>query len=234
MTNRQSNIIFYSVISIIIYALIIHFIYPDFFGNLTKSKQELSIKEAVDKGENNIALDLYQKIIEERIKDDNENNAETAAIYEEMARLSLLLGSKVEEKNYYLKSLHIKEQLKESDMYGFANTYDKLGSLAEDDKQYDQAQMYYEKSLLKRLGDTENIKKEEEGMITGMHNSRLRYIRLNNEATISAFKKLGNIHGLKKEFAIANNYYEKALTASKLTFGEDSAETLEIMSLMNR
>ena len=67
MTNRQSNIIFYSVISIIIYALIINFAYPEFFENFSKSKDELAIQEAMDNGEHKNALLIYQKITEEKI-----------------------------------------------------------------------------------------------------------------------------------------------------------------------
>lgn len=234
MTNRQSNIIFYTIISIIIYALIINYSNPEFFENFSKSREELSIKEAMNKGEHNKALAIYQQLVEEKISDDNENSVETATMYEDMANLYFLLGNKVEEKNYYLKSLNIKEQLNKIDMFGFANTYDKLGSLAQEEKQYDQAQMYYEKSLLQRLGNTKKGKEKDEGMITGMHQSRLDYIRLNNEETIATFKKLGAIHNIKKEYAIAKKYYEKALTASKLTYGEDDIKTLEIMNLMNR
>jgi len=234
MTNRQSNIIFYTIISLIIYALIINFTYPEFFENFTKSKEELSIKEAMNQGEHNKALTIYQKLVQEKINDNSENSVEAAAMYEDMANLYFLLGNKVEEKNYYLKSLNIKEQLKKIDMFGFANTYDKLGSLAEEEKQYDQAQMYYEKSLLKRLGNAKKVNEEDEGMITGMHQTRLSYIRLNNEETIAIFKKLGVIHTIKKEYVIAKKYYEKALTASKLTFGEDDIKTLEIMNSMKR
>lgn len=232
MTNRQSNIIFYSIISLIIYALIIHYTHPEFFENFSKSKEELSIKAAIDNGEHNKALTLYQQLLEERISDGNENSVETSTMYEDIANLHSLLGSKDEEKNHYLKSLDIKEKLKKIDLYSFANTYEKLGGIAEEERQYDQAQMYYEKSLLKRLGSTDEI--EDEGMITGMHQSRLSYIRLNNEATITTLKKLAKIHNIKKEYAIAKNYYEKALAASKLTFGEDDVKTLEIMNLMNR
>lgn len=234
MTNRQSNIIFYSVISVIIYALILNYFSPETFENFSKSKQELSIQEAMDKGEYNKALSLYQELIEEKISNDSENSVETAAMYEEMANLYLFQGNKVEEKNHYLKSLNIKERLKKIDLFGFANTYEKLGLLAEEDKQYDQAQIYYEKSLLQRLGNKKEDKKEDKGVITGMHQARLDYVRLNNEATIATFKKLAAIHNIKKEYAIAKNYYQKALTASKLTFGEDDDKTLEITHLMKR
>ncbi|MEH6455731.1 MAG: tetratricopeptide repeat protein [Cocleimonas sp.] len=234
MTNRQSNIIFYSVISLIVYALIIHFAYPEYFEDFSKSKEELSIKKAMNNGEHKKALTLYQEVINERMSDDNANNSETAVMYEDMAKLYFLLGNKAEEKNHYLKSLTVKEQLKKNDLFGFANTYEKLGSLAEEDKQYDQAQMYYEKSILQRLGNIDTDKKEDKGMISGMHQARLDYIRLNNEATIATFKKLGAIHNLKKEFSIAKKYYEQALTASKLTFGEEDVKTMEIMHLMKR
>lgn len=234
MTNRQSNIIFYSIISLIIYGLIINFIYPEYFDDLTKSKEELSIKEAMNKGEHKIALSLNQQMVEERISDGNEYSIETASIYEEMAKLYKTLGNKEEEKNYYLKSLNIKEQLKKADVLGIANTYDKLGSLAEEEKQYDQAQMYYEKSLSKKLGITKEGEEQDEGLFVGMQNTRESYLRLNNEMTIATFKKLGEIHNIKKEHAIAKKYYEQALTASKLTFGEDDDKTLELMHMMNR
>ena len=232
MTNRQSNIIFYTIISLIIYALIINYTHPEFFENITKSKEEHLIKESINDGEYNKALTIYQQLVEERISDASENSVETATIYEDMAELYSLLGNKKEEKNYYLKSINITKQLKEIDKYGLANTYDKLALLAEDERKYDQAQMYYEKSLSKRLGDTDKV--EDEGMISGMHQSRLSYVRLNNEETIATFKKLAIIHNLKKEYVIAKKYYEKALAASKLTFGEDDIKTLEIMKLMNQ
>ena len=42
------------------------------------------------------------------------------------------------------------------------------------------------------------------------------------------------MHIIKKEYAIAKTYYEKALTASKLVFGEDDSKTLEILDLVNQ
>ena len=232
MTNRQSNIIFYTIISLIVYALLINFLYPKYFENLTKSETELSIQEAINKGEHKIAINLYQQLLEERLSNDNENTAENAEIYEQMAKLYLLLGDKEEEKNYYLKSISIKEQLKKANVLGLASTYDKLGSLAEEEKDYDQAQIYYEKSLAVKLGDTN--KEEDQGLFVGMQNSREKYLRLNNEMTIDTFKKLGEIHNIKKEHKIAKNYYEQALTASKLTYGENDDKTLELMHMMNR
>ena len=232
MTNRQSNVIFYSVISIIIYALIINFLNPDFFEDFSKSKEELSIKEAMNNGEHKKALAIYQQWIKERISEEGEIDAEVAAMYESVANLYFFLGNKVAEKNYYLKSLNIKKQLKKNDIFGFARTYYKLGLIAEEEGEYDQAQMHYEESLSKRLGDSEKIKEENVGMINGMHQARLNYIRLNNKVTIATLKKLGAIHSAKKEYAIAKEYYVKALTASKLTFGEDDVETLKINGLI--
>lgn len=232
MTNRQSNIIFYSVVSIIIYALIIFYAYPEFYENLSKSEEELSIQEAIDGGEHKRALTIYQQLVEESISGGNELSPETALLYENMADLYSLTGKTDEEKNYYLKSLEIKEQLKKTHVFSLVKTYEKLGSLAESDKQYDQAQMYYEKSLSKKLGSTSA--EDDEGMFVSMQNTRERYLRLNNEETIASFKKLGDIHSIKKEYEIAKKYYEKALTTSKETFGEDDIKTLDIMKLLNR
>ena len=67
-----------------------------------------------------------------------------------------------------------------------------------------------------------------------MMNSRQRYLKLNNEQTIATFLKLAKIHTLKKEVETAKRYYEKALTASKLTFGEEDTKTIKIMELMNQ
>lgn len=234
MTNRQSNIIFYSVISIVIYALIVNNFYPDFFENFTKSKDALSIEEAMTKGEHHKALTLYQKLAKESIGDGSENSSETAGMYEAMANLYFLMGDKVEEKNYYLKSLSIKQQLKNNNIFSISNTYNKLGSLAEEEEQYDQAQIYYEKSLSKMLGKTQEKVEGDEGMFVGMQNAQESYTRLNNEWTIAVFKKLGAIHYIKKEYIMAKIYYKKALTASKVTFGEDDIKTLEIMSSMKR
>lgn len=232
MTNRQSNIIFYSVISLIISALAIHFICPDFFDDLTKSKNELSIKESLAKGEHRQALFLYQKLIEEKVKHNDAKSPETAEIYKGMAISYSELGNRSQEKEYYLKSVKIKEQLKEIDTFGITILYDKLGAIAEEDKNYDEAQMYYEKSLSKKLGN--NTDEKDEGLLVGMQHSRTQYLRLNNEETIRTFLKLAEIHTIKREYTIVKRYYEQALAASKLTFGEDDDRTLEIMNLMNQ
>ena len=233
MTNRQSNIIFYGVIAMILYGLVINHLYPDFFGDLGRSKEELSIKEAVAQGDHQRALTTYQKLVAERVSGNEENTIETADMYEEMAKLNALLGKKTEEKNDYSKSLEIKKQLKKVNPYSFANTYFKLGTLAEEAQQYEQAQQYYEQSLETRLG---NIKKlgEDEGVFEGLQNTQLRYKRLNNEGTIAIFKRLGALHAFKNEDRVAKKYYERALAASKLTFGEDDSRTLEMMDLIKQ
>ena len=234
MTNRQSNVIFYSIISMVVYALIINFFYPDFFVNILKSEKEVSLKEALNNKEYTQALSTYQQLIEERINDGEENSTETAAMYEDMANLYFILGNRSEEKKNYLKSLNIKEKLKKNDMFDFAKTYYKLGLIAEEDEQYDQAQTYYEQSLLKRLGDAQKKDERNQGMITGMHQTRLSYIRLNNEATIAVFKRLAEIHKVKNERVIAKKYYGKALAASQIVFGDEATETLAIIDLMKR
>ena len=234
MTNRQSNIIFYSVISVIIYVIVVNNFYPEFFENFTKSKETLSIEEAMTKGEHNKALTLYQTLAEEKISEGEGDSAETAVMYEEMANLHLLLDNKAEGKNHYLMALKIRKQLTKNNIFNIANIYDKLGSVAESEEQYDQAQMYYEKSLAEMLGDTQMKKEGDEGVFEGMQNAQERYTRLNNEWTIAAFKKLGAIHRIKKEYPTAKKYYEKALAASKLTFGEDDVKTQEIIGIMKR
>ena len=234
MTPRQSNIIFYTVISFIVTAVAIQVVSPDFYANLGKNKEELLLKEALNKGDHNQALKSYQILVEERINDGNELSAETAEMIENMAKLYSSLGNKAEEKNHYLKSLHIKEQLDKNDMYAFANTYYQLGVLAEEEQQYDQALAHYENALLTRLGDPTETIDEDDGFTNSMHKSRLQHIRLNNERTIETFKKLAAMHITRNEYAIARTYYERALSASKLAFGEEDNKTLEIVDLMNQ
>ena len=94
--------------------------------------------------------------------------------------------------------------------------------------------MYFEKALSKRLGDTTKTEQKDDGFTASLHKSRLNHIRLNNEGTIATFKKLAAMHIIKKEFAIAKTYYGRALTASKLTFGENDNKTLEIKDLANQ
>jgi len=94
--------------------------------------------------------------------------------------------------------------------------------------------MYFEKALFEILGDTTETEEETGGYMSTMLKSQIKHGRLNHESTIAIFKKLAAMHVIKKEYAIAKTYYEKALTASKLTFGEDDNKTLEIMGLMNQ
>ncbi len=234
MTPRQSNIIFYTCISFIVTAIIIDETNPDFFGDIAKSKEELLLKEAVNKGNHNQALTSYQLLIEERISDGNEIDTETAIMYEDMAKSYALLGNKVEAKNHYLKSLNIKKQLVKNNLFAFSNTYYQLGVLAEEEQQTNLALMYFKKALFEILGDTTETEEEGGGYTSTMLKSQIKHERLNNEGTIAIFKKLAAMHIIKKEYAIAKTYYEKALTASKLVFGEDDNKTLEIMGLMNQ
>jgi len=151
-----------------------------------------------------------------------------------MAKSYALLGNKVEAKNHYLKSLNIKKQLVKNNLFAFSNTYYQLGVLAEEEQQTDQALMYFEKALFEKLGDTTETEEEGGGYTSTMLKSQIKHARLNNEGTIAIFKKLAAMHIIKKEYAIAKTYYEKALTASKQVFGEDDNKTLEIMGLMNQ
>ena len=230
MTNRQSNIIFYGVIALVIYGLGVNHFYPEFFENLSKSKEELSIQKAVTKGEHAKALPIYQQLVDKRISENNESTIETADLYESMASSYAQLDNRAEEKAYYLKSLNIKSNLKQVNPYSVANTYFKLGENAEQSKQYDQALSYHEQSLAKRLGDTS--KADDNGVFEGMQNTQLQYKRLNNPDTIASFKKLGELHAMKQEYTIAKGYYEKALASSKETFGEDDPRTLEVIELL--
>lgn len=234
MTPRQSNIIFYTCISFIVTAIIIDKANPDFFGDMGKSKEELLLKEAVNKGDHNQALTSYQLLIEERISNGNQIATETAIMYEDMAKSYALLGNKVEAKNHYLKSVDIKKQLVENNTIAFSNTYYQLGVLAEEERQTDQALMYFEKALFLMLGDTTEAEEESAGFTDTLLKAQFEYGRLNNERTIAIFNKLAAMHIINKEYAIAKTYYEKALTASKLVFGEDDSNTLEIMGLMNQ
>ena len=151
-----------------------------------------------------------------------------------MAKSYASLGNKKEAKNHYLKSLNIKKQLVKNNRYAFSNTYYQLGVLAEEEQQTDQALMYFEKALFEILGDTTETEEEEGGYTSTILKSQIKHAKLNNESTIAIFKKLAAMHIIKKEYAIAKTYYEKALTASQLVFGEDDNKTLEIMGLMNQ
>ncbi|RVU86101.1 tetratricopeptide repeat protein [Leucothrix sargassi] len=232
MTPRQSNMVFYSVIALIICGLAVNALYPDFFEDLSKSKEELAIKEAVSQGEHAKALPIYQQLIDKKISNNNVNTVETAELYESMASSYAQLGNKVEAKNNYLAALDIKLKIEKVNPYSVASTYFTLGEIAEDEKQYDQAQSYYESALAKQLGDTK--RKDKEGVFEGLQNAQIEYKRLNNPYTIASLKKLGALHAMKQESAMAKDYYERALAASKTTFGDDDAKTLEVIKLIKQ
>ncbi len=234
MTPRQSNIIFYTFLSFVATAIIVDANSPDFFSDFAKSREELLLKEALNEGDHNQALTSYQFLIEQRISDGNEIDTETAIMYEDMAKSYALLGNKVEAKNHYLESLNIKKQLAKNNLFAFSNTYDQLGVLAEEEQQTDQALLFFEKALFEMLGDTSETEEETGGYTSTMLKTQIKHGRLNNKHTIAIFKKLAAMHIIKKEYVIAKTYYEKALTASKLVFGEDDNNTLEIMGLMNQ
>jgi len=99
MTNRQSNFIFYSVITLIVCAIATHYLAPNFFENLTKSKTELSINEAMENGEHKIALSLYQQLLDKNLKNENKNDEETATIYSNMAKYILFSAIELKKKN---------------------------------------------------------------------------------------------------------------------------------------
>lgn len=234
MTTHQSNLIFYTAISIFITATIIHVTRPDFFGDLVRSEEELLLKEAIKNGDDNRALTYYQRIIDKRISDGEEINAETAEIYEEMAKLQVSLGNTTEAKNSYLSSLSIKEQLDRNDVFALANTYYQLGAMAEEQQEYDRALAYFEQSLATRLGDKTAPENTDDGFTNKMHKSRLNYIRLNNEGTINTLNKLAAIHMTKREHSVARAYYERALAVSKQVFGESGSETRQIIHSLNQ
>lgn len=162
---------------------------------MSKSKEELAIKEAVVQGNHNKALSIYQTLVDQRISDSNEFTIGTANMYEAMASLHALAGNKAEEKAHYLKSLDIKKQLKKVSPYSLAHTYFKLGTIAEAEQQYDQAQHYYEQSLSTKLVDIKPD--DEEGFFEGMTNQANRQIRslfrfLNSSFHMFFEKRLGS------------------------------------------
>ena len=106
--------------------------------------------------------------------------------------------------------------------------------MAEAEQQYDQALSYYEQALIKRLGELTETKEEDGGFMSTLLKKRTKHQKLNNEGTIATLKKLASMHIIKKEYAIAETYYERALTTSKQVFGEDINKELEIMGLMNQ
>ncbi len=233
MSNRQSNIIFYFVIFLFICAMYVNHSHPDVFNVFTKSTEEVLVKEAIENGEYEKAIAHYQKLVAENIDDDNEISIQTADIYEEIAQAYFLLGNQQREQTYYVKSLGIKKQLPKINIHTLANTYSKLGNLAEENKQYDQAQRYYEQALSTRLGDITEVSEDvKKGMFLELQQTRLIYLRSNHRDTIVTYKDLGNIHRIKQEHSISREYYQRALAASINTFGEEDSKTIEIKGLI--
>ena len=107
-------------------------------------------------------------------------------------------------------------------------------AIAQNEQKYDQAINFFEKSLSTRLGDVEQPIVEDDGMFIGMQKSRIKYLKLNHEDTIATYKKLAAIPRLQQEYAIAKGYYDKALAASKNTFGEEDVRTLKIVTLLKK
>jgi tetratricopeptide (TPR) repeat protein len=200
---------------------------PEVIQQATDSKEQITIRKSLQEGEYQTALANYETLVNSELEK-NKNTIELAELYEEIAQVQRQLGNKAEESNYYLKSLAIKTSLKNIDIFSLAKTYYQLGIIAEQSEQLNQAQDYFEKALTTRLGVIVDLKEEDLGMFDGMQQSRLQYQRLNNEGTIANYLKLANIHKLKKEQAIAKEYYDKALAASVLTFGEDDKRTLDL------
>ena len=232
MTNHQSNIIFYTVISIIVTGIIIHANNPDFFGDLGKSKEALLLKNAVSNGDYNQALTSYRSLVNERISNGKEFSAETAIMYEDMAKIYYSLGNPSDAKTYYLNSLDIREQLARNDVFAYADTYYQLGVLSEEKQQYNQALTYFEKALSKRLGNTTDD--EPDGFTVGMHKSRLNHLRLNNAGTIDTLKKLAEMHIIKNDHTTAKSYFERALTASKTVYGENDDQTKKLTNTIQQ
>ena len=233
MSNRQSNIIFYFVIFLFISAMYINHSHPDVLNIFTKSTEEILVKKAMANGEYEKAIAHYQKLVVENLNNDKEVSIQTADIYEDIAKAYFLVGNRLREESYYLKSLKIKKQLPKLNIHALADTYFKLGNLGEDNKQYDQAQMYYEYALSSRLGDITEVSEEvKKGMFLELQQTRLIYLRSNHRDTIVTYKALGKIHRIKEEHSISQDYYQRALAASINTFGKEDSKTIEIKRLL--
>jgi tetratricopeptide (TPR) repeat protein len=232
MTNRQSNIIFYGIIFFIISGFMINQFQPDAFDTFTKSNEQRLIEEAVSKREYDSAIDHYQKLVTDQINQDNENTKETAALYEGIASMYFLTGNAAQERRYYLKSLAIKTQLKNANRQSLANTYYKLGVIEEQEQQFKDAQRYYEQSLDTWIGDIQALSEEEKGLFTGMQQTREIHLRANHPDTIATYNKLASLQAMQNQSERAKTYYQKALAASIITYGEEDKVTLGIINAM--
>jgi len=228
MTNRQSNIIFYAILSLILSALIINALNPELIQQVTDSDEELAINDAIKAGDHQRALANYQTLIK-KTQQHNNNSIELAKLYDSAALISQQqLKDFTLANDYYLQSLAIKQNLPKVDIYSLANTYFQLGVLAQNQQQLEQAQEYYEKALTTRLGTIIDLKDEELGMFDGMQQSRLQYQRKHNEGTIANYLKLAETHQLMQQQAIADDYFNKALETSIEVFGAQDERTLAL------
>ncbi len=234
MTNRQSNIIFYSAVALFVIVALTNVYYPQLFEGFTKSDQELQIKEAMAKTEYDKALAIYGELINEKTNQGESNTAETAQMYQEVANIYALMGNSEQEQQFYLKALPIRQQFQEKDRYSLAQVLHQLGLLAKQEKRWNQAQQYFEKSLYARLGDIEQFEDKNKGMFTKLQAQRVNYKRLNHAETIVTFQRLAEVLVSQEDFQSAKDYYQRALAASEQIYGEDSAEVLVFSKLIKQ
>lgn len=227
MTNRQSNIIFYTIILVVISGFIVNSYYPQYFEYMAKGQPQLAIDEALDKQEYEKALAIYSELIIEHASRGEANTEQVALMYEAVAKIYLLQGNQLQAQRYFLKALPIRQQRQERDRYSLAQLYHVLGELAVDLNRRDQGQVYFEQSLQARLASAQQADSDS-GMFTQMQQTRINYKRLNHPETIATFEQLAKLHLSQQDYQTAKNYYQKALQASINTFGEDSAEVASI------
>ncbi len=232
MTNRQSNIIFYSAVALFVIVALTNVYYPQLFEGFTKSDQELQIKEAMAKTEYDKALALYGEMVNDKVAQGESSTAETAQLYQEIAEIYALQGNSEQERQYYLKALPIREKLQEKDRYSLAKVNFQLGKIARQENRLDQAQQYFEKSLFARLGFVDLPESVDQGMFTKLQQQRINYKRLNHAETIAAFQQLAEVHVDKEDYQAAKDYYQRARSASVEVFGEDSAQVVAFSKLL--
>ena len=233
MTNRQSNIIFYSAVVLFVIVALTNVYYPQLFESFTKSSQELQIKEAMAKTEYDKALAVYGEIINDKVTQGESSTAETAQLYQEVAQIYTLQGNSEQARQYYLKALPIREKLQEKDRYSLAKVNSQLGRIARQENRLDQAQQYFEKSLFARLGFVDLPENIDKGMFTKLQQQRINYKRLNHAETIETFQQLAEVFVNKKDYQAAKNYYQKALSASVEVFGENSEQVVMFSKRIN-